>query len=279
MSAEVVERQGPRAVSRALSLLSALGAFGASASVSDLMTALGYPISTTYRLLQALVEADFATQDPVTKRYTLGPAALRLAEQASDRGGLRTVARPILERLRDQTRETVFLARLVGDEIEYIDVLTSEHPVRMVGEIGSRGPVYATAMGKCILAFLDDETRDQIVDRLDLKPLTRLTITDKTALRAEIATVCSQGYALNDQQRELGARSVGAPVLDLIGRPLAAIAVGAPSYRVRVSSLTKEVAPLVIAAATEITNRLVETGSLLVGKDPFRSSPSRNRSN
>lgn len=257
------ERLGPRAVVRALTILTTLGAYGASASISDLVDVVGFPISTTYRLLQALVETEFAVQDPTTKRYSLGPNALLLGEQAGDRGGLKTVARPFLERLRAQAGETVFLSRRVGLEIEYIDVLTSDRSLRMVGEPGERGPVYATSQGKAILAFLPEEEREAILDRLTLDALTRYTITDKAALRHELALVRVEGYATNDQQREIGTRSVGAPILNLAGYPIAATCVGAPTSRSRSPYLRKVIAPLVIAAAADISARLAETGSHL----------------
>lgn len=257
------ERLGPRAVVRALSILTALGASGASASISELAEEVGFPISTSYRLLQALVGTDYAVQDPVTKRYSLGPCALRLAEQAGDRGGLRTVARPILERLRAQASETVFLARRVGLEIEYVDVLTSDRSLRMVGEPGERGPIYATSQGKAILAFLPEEEREAIIERLTLRALTRYTITDKAALHEELAIVRVKGYATNDQQREIGTRSVGAPILNLAGYPIAATCLGAPTSRVGIPYLRKVIAPLVIEAASEISARLAETGSHL----------------
>ena len=257
------ERQGPRAVFRALSILTVLGAHGPSASISDLVGAIGFPLSTTHRLLQALVEAGYAVQDPVTKRYTLGPNALRLGEQAADRGGLRTVARPILERLRAQTRETVFLSRKDGLEIEYLEVLTSDRSLRMVGEPGERGPVYATSQGKSILAFVPEDERNAIIDQLELVPLTRYTITDKQALCAELAQIRAQGYAVNDQQREIGTRSVAAPILDVTGYPIAATCVGAPTSRSRGPHLRKVLAPLVIVAAADVSARLAESDSHL----------------
>jgi DNA-binding IclR family transcriptional regulator len=257
-------RRGPQSVHRVLAILSALGTRGPTASLSELADQVALPASTAFRLLNALVDTGFATQDPVTKRYSLGSAVTTLVSRFGNPYSLRMIARPCLEELRAKLGETVFVSILADHEIEYLDVLVSERSVRMVGVPGQLGPLHASSQGKAILANLPADRREQLIQRLELTPYTKNTIVDADQLRQELATVRQRGYSIGDQEHEDGVRAVSAPVFDLAGHPVAAVCVAAPSYRASLAKLRKVFAPEVITTAEEISRRVRATDGLVI---------------
>ena len=121
---------------------------------------------------------------------------------------------------------------------------------------GERGPVYATSLGKAILAYLDPVECDQVLDRLKFNKLTSGTITDVSELREDLARIRARGYAINNMERQAGVRSVAAPILDASGHPVASVCAAAPSFRLTLAGLKKTLAPHVMATADEISRRV-----------------------
>jgi DNA-binding IclR family transcriptional regulator len=254
--AEQSPRTGTQAIERALSVLGVLEAGGDSASLSELSRGAGLSPSTTHRLARALCEADFMHQDPVTERYGFGRRLVTLGQRASAALGL-DAARTTLQALAAQTGESVNLGVLDGDEVIVLLGVSSNQRLRFDQETGSRVPAYASAMGKALLAHSNDP--DGVVAALPrLAKLTGRTITSRPALRAELDAVHDRGWALNDEEREAGVRTVAAPVLDGAGHAVAAIAVQGPSIRMTDDRLAT------IAAAVQHAARDVaaQVGSL-----------------
>ena len=252
--AEQPPRTGTQAIERALGVLGVLEAGADTASLTELANGTGLSPSTTHRLARALCEADLMRQDPDTERYGFGRRLITLGQRASDALGL-AAARLTLEQLAVTTGESVNLGVRDGDEVLVLLCVSSTQRLRFDQEAGSRIPAYASAMGKVLLAFADDA--DQVVASLPrLAKLTGSTITSRSALRAELDEVHQRGWALNDEEREAGVRTVAAPVLGPNGRATAAIAVQGPTVRVTDGRLD-EIAELVRAAAADVSGRLV----------------------
>ncbi|MDB5775038.1 MAG: Transcriptional regulator KdgR [Herbaspirillum sp.] len=230
--------------------------------ISDLGKRLHLPKSTVHRLATTLVEVGMLEQNPESGKYRLGLVVFELGSLVRRKMDFSSEAKPYLMELREKTDETVHLAILDHASIVYINSLESKQAIRMTLEVGMRKPAYATAAGKVILAFQPDET----VARLfagGLKELTANTIVDPEAFRQELASIRARGYAIADEENELGARSLAAPVRDHFGNVIAAASIAGPSHR-----LTKKIlisfAPDVIAAADAISARL--------GYRPLRSA-------
>jgi DNA-binding IclR family transcriptional regulator len=252
--------EGAQAATRVLELVIQVGAHSDGARLTELAAEVGLSEPTTHRLLRAMVATGFAVQDPVTKRYMLGPRIAALAGQMIGGERLKVVARPVLERLQAETGETVFLAALDRDEVVIVDCIVTEATLRLGGRPGVRLPIHASSQGKAILAFRDEPDRERVLSRLQLRRLTRNTIQTAADLRVDLERVRAQGYAVNDQEREPGVRSVAAPICDASGRAYGAVCVGAPATRWRMDRMVARFVPAAVVAAREISRRAQAEG-------------------
>jgi DNA-binding IclR family transcriptional regulator len=252
----MAELNGPKSVSRSLRLLLALADAEGGARLADLSERLDLPVPTVHRLLQALIAEGFALQDLESRRYELGPSAGRLADVCQTHEALRHRARPVLERVMESCGETVFLTVRSGDQLQYVDTVMPSTTVRMVGRPGDRDLLHATSQGKVLLAFLPPQRRDEIIQYLRFDRFTEHTITDPGQFAAELERVRAAGFAIQDEEREVGIRAVAAPVLDPSGYPVAALCIGAPAFRVPRADLVARLGPLAVGGAREIAARL-----------------------
>lgn len=239
-----------RSLERAFDLLEHLADAGGEMALSELTEVSGLPMPTIYRLMRTLVNQGYVRQEP-SKRYALGPRLVRLGEGASRLLG--TWARPVLARLVDEVGETANMAVLEGDEAVYVAQVPSRHSMRMFTEVGRRVQPHCTGVGKALLSQLPDERVKEILARTGMEPHTPNTLTSPEALLAELAQVREQGYAVDDEEQELGVRCVAVP---LRGAPaLTAISVSGPSGR-----MTREavpgVVPIMHAAAERFAREL-----------------------
>ena len=236
---------GVRSLERAFELLEHLADAGGELALSELTEASGLPMPTVYRLMQTLVGRGYVRQEP-SKRYALGPRLIRLGDGASRLLG--TWARPALSRLVDEIGETANMAVLEGDEVVYVAQVPSRHSMRMFTEVGRRVQPHCTGVGKALLAQLPIETAEAMVARQDLVAYTPHTLTDPQTLLAQLKQIREQGYALDDEEQELGVRCIAVPV---VGAPaLAALSVSGPSGRMT---------PEVIARVVPLMRRTAET--------------------
>jgi IclR family KDG regulon transcriptional repressor len=209
---------------------------------------------TTYRLIYTLTARGYVTQDDDT-HYRLGTQALSLSQNVLDSLDLPELARPYLRQLSDITNETTYLSILDDNAILYVGKAESTQSVRTHTKIGSRNRLHCTSMGKAILAFLPESDQTQLVDQLELTANTTTTITDRTALLTELATIHAQKFAIDNEESEDDIRCVGAPIFDHTGHVFAAISVSGPAYRLSVSRL-KTLSSLVIDTAQTISSAL-----------------------
>lgn len=219
------EAQTIRSVERALDVLLCFAGEPGGLGVTQIAEKVGLYKSTVHRILAALEAKGFVRQDTTTGRYHLGLKALELASVYLTSGDLPAVAYGEMLLLRDQAQETVSL--YVRDGIERVRVQRAEGPltVRRVVGLGERLPLYLGASGKVLLAWAPAAERARILD-LILPPGF-----DRPGLEATLDLAHSQGWALSQEEREDGVASVAAPVLDRLGRSVAALAVSGPVQR------------------------------------------------
>jgi DNA-binding IclR family transcriptional regulator len=245
---------GVGVLKKALRILELERASGSGLDVNEIGQKTNISRSTAYRVLSHLEREGYVAR---TDRgvYRIGAKLVRLASQASSQSALQEVARPVLQSLSQATGETVNLAVLDGDQVLYIEVIESTHNFRLVSKIGMHRPIYSTALGKALAAFLCPREWEYLIGLMSFRPLTPQTITSRIELEREFERVRCQGYALDNEETVLGARCVGAPILDSRGEPLASVSIAGPITRVSEDKISSFAAALK-QAATQISNYL-----------------------
>lgn len=191
-------------------------------TISQLSVKTGLSRAAVRRCLYTLTKLGFAGAEDGS-RYGLRPRMLTLSNTYSTSSTLASAAQPILERMSASLRESFSVATLDGDEIVYI-ARTQVHRVLAVDlHIGSRLPAYCTSMGRVLLAYLPIEQLEQYLARVVLTPHTTRTVTTVEKLRLALRNVRRNGYALVDQELEVGLRSMAVPVYSPTGRVIATL--------------------------------------------------------
>lgn len=173
----------------------------------------------------------YLDQNPVNRKYHLG---LKLAERASlllEQLDIRELSSPYLDELRNWCGESVNLAIRDGNAVVYIERMFGNHSLGIRSELGKRAPLHSTALGKVIFANLPGEEREELLSQYILRPVTPFTITDKNELRNELKKIQITGFALDEQENEVGGRCIGAPIFDHSGYPIGAISISIPVQR------------------------------------------------
>jgi DNA-binding IclR family transcriptional regulator len=250
-----VERYRIHVIDRAAQILDCFGFDHQELSVSEIGAKTGLHRSTAHRILMALEYNDLIKQNPSTGKYHLGIKLFKLGHQAVSQLNLREICRPFLSRLMNDTKETIHLAVLDDDQVLYLDKVEGPHALRMPSRVGRYIPTYCTSLGKAMLSCLDDQEVKSILRRQTLKPHTENTVKNINQLLADLGSVRKRGYAVDNEEIEIGLRCVGAPLRDYTGGMVGAISVAAPSARLSEKN-TPVIGRMVIAIAAEISEQL-----------------------
>lgn len=243
-------------VDNALQLLQLVGERHAL-RVAEAADLLGVARSTAHRLLTALRRRGFVAQDRPNGAYRPGPALYEIGLAAVSRIDIRRVARPVLDRLRETTQETVSLAVLEGTSVRFVDCAESLRSVRVGNRTGIVRPAHASAVGKAVLAGLSDAELDRRYPDPTLPPATTAAaLTETAALRAELEVIRAQGYALNWEESADGVCAVSVALRDTVGQPLAGLGVAAPSSRIGSPEALRAFVPDLRAGADAVLERL-----------------------
>lgn len=245
---------GTQSIRRAVAMLEAFTDEQPSWNVSDLAQAIRLNRTTTYRLLTALEHAEYLRRDPATDSYRLGSGLIALGGRAQRANPVRAVALPELESLAQASGETATLEILSGLEVVIIEEIPGDYVTSANRHIGSRWPLYATSTGKAILAAMPPDALRPILAQ-PLRPLTAKTIRSAKQLRDCLADVRRQGYAVADEELELGFVAVGAPLRDATGQAVAAISLGGTRARLT-DARVAEIGEQVKAAAERVSHLL-----------------------
>lgn len=219
-------------------------------SISEVSAASGLDRATARRCLLTLSHLGYADYDG--KYFTLTPRVLRLGTACLATMPLPQLVQPLLDRLSEQLGESSSVSILDGADIVYVARAAQKKVMSIALMPGSRLPAYCTSMGRVLLAALPQEDVRALLAAAPLPARTRHTLTDPDAIMAELARVRSQGYALIDQEVEIGLRSIAVPLFNARGAVVAAVNVGAPATQVGV----EELVPLYLAALRALQSDL-----------------------
>jgi DNA-binding IclR family transcriptional regulator len=224
-------------VQRAIDILNLFDSQSPELGTTEIARALGLHKSTTASLVYTLEASGFLSQNPETRKYRLG---LRLVERAFamlDQVEIRQIAYPCLQGLRDQWNETVNLAILDGADVVYIERMLGTKALGMRSEVGRRAPAHSTALGKALLSCFPIADVKAFVAAHGLPAATPKTITDPDKFYAELDQVREQGYAVDDEENEIGGRCIAVPIFDHTGKAIAAVSISAPTARLPMSDV------------------------------------------
>jgi IclR family transcriptional regulator, pca regulon regulatory protein len=224
-------------------------------TVGDLASRIGISRAAVRRLLITLELLGYVTHEgPV---YRLGSRVLRLGFSFLSSHSLPVLAVPILEKISSAIHESSSLSILEGDEIVYLARSATNRVMSVNLAVGSRLPAHCTSMGRVLLSALPDSELSIFLGRVVLSAHTVRTITKKRALAAEIRRVCEQGYALVDEELELGLRSLAVPVVSRTGRVVAAMNTGVHASRVSIDQMMDRFLPVLKEGALTLGQALL----------------------
>lgn len=220
------------------------------ATASELATRLGINKSTLHRFLYTLEQQNYIEKS-LSETYHLSHKFIQLGLSAQNSIDLIRVAKPYLSELSRLFEESCLLACFEKYQVFYMDKVESPYALRIVLGPGQRVPLYSVASGKLFLSDLPLSQLEMYLEENELKPFTKNTITSKEQLLRELAKVRENGYAVDNEEYEIGLRGVSAPVRNYTGRVVAALSVAGVSIR-----LNKEKTQAVISTLVEMTAKM-----------------------
>lgn len=245
-----------QAVDHALDLLEQFHDDVDELGVTELSKRLKLHKNNVFRLLATLESRNYIEQNRVTENYRLGLKTLELGQTFIKQMGLLRQSRPVLESLVRECNETTYVAILKEFHIVYLDAVETDLTVRVVPRVGSRLPAYCTAAGKVQLAFMTDEELDNYLPGKEMKRYTANTIITREDLKKHLKVVAEQGYAVDNEELDVGVRCVSAPIRDYTRRIIGAVSISGPSMRFTDERIDNELIPLVKRAGEEISTKL-----------------------
>jgi DNA-binding IclR family transcriptional regulator len=244
-----------RSVSHALDVIEQFFGEADELGVTELSKRLKLHKNNIFRLLATLESRGYIEQNKATENYRLGVRSLRLGQAYVGGMGLLRQARPIMESLVKQCRESVFVAVSRRGAMVPLDSVDTDQPVRLVSQIGESLPLHCTAVGKTHLAF---EAEADLKGRLPegLKKFTARTVTERPALVQQLRAIIDAGYAIDEGEYIDDVSSIAVPIRDYTGHIVGALAISGPSYRMPGERIEKDMVPIVTKAGDELSSRL-----------------------
>lgn len=223
-------------------------------SISQAADAAGLDRATTRRCLLTLAELGYAAYDG--KYFTLTPKVLRLGTGCLATMPLPRIVQPVLDKLSEAIGQSTSVSILDETEIVYVARAAQRSVMSISLMPGSRLPAYCTSMGRVLLAALDREEQRAVLEKSDRRARTALTLIEIEALMDELVATRQRGYALIDQEVELGLRSIAVPVNNVRGQTVAALNVGLSASAASMEDLVERYLPALLSVQSELARML-----------------------
>lgn len=195
------------------------------ATFTEIYTDLGQPKSSTYKTISTLESLGYIRSIGEGSRYALGLKLLELGSRAASQVDLFTEARPLVKRLSMETQRTCQIGILDGIDVVYVVKENTHCLIRLDTWVGKRIPVYCSSMGKVILAWMDEDAANDLLDHVTFDKVGPKTITDKKTFKNEFAQIRSRGWAMDDEESGSKIRNMSAPILNQNGTVCAALGI------------------------------------------------------
>jgi DNA-binding IclR family transcriptional regulator len=243
-----------QAIDRAVVLLDLLGRSDVPMSLTAISTQLNLHKSTVQRFLRVL-EGHHLVNFNTNGRYTLGLRLNDLGNQALQQFDIRDRALPHFRMLVAEIKETGHLCVMQRNAVVYLDKIAPTRSVCMTSRIGMTNPIHCTSVGKALLAFSSPEVREDVLAHIKYERLTQKTHINRRTLLRDLDIVQRRGYALDDEEIEEGVRCIGAPILNGNGRPVAAISLSGPTFRITMQKVPS-IARRLVSCCSDISHSL-----------------------
>lgn len=237
-----------QSVNRVIDIIEAMAKNREPIKLNELAKKLGMAASTVYRFLLTLMESGFVKQEEETSKYYLTMKICELANMVHESINIRDIALPVMKKLTMQCQESSCLVieeDLMAVYIETVD--GNDKMIRGFQRIGRRAPLYCTGVGKLFLTQMDEHSLRLVMEK-GLKPYTPNTIISEEVLLEELEKIKNEGYAVDNEECELGARCIAAPIKDYSGKIVAAISISGPSFRMTDASILEKKKHVLTAA-------------------------------
>jgi IclR family transcriptional regulator, KDG regulon repressor len=229
--AEDRQRGGVQSLSRAFAILEAVARHREGIGLAELSKLVGLHNSTTFHLAKTMVSLGYIRQERDSKRYRVGRPLFALAASALDEIEMVNVATPIMEELSRQTGESSHFAVRMGDAVVVIARTSGPGAFQLTDRVGVVRPAHCTALGKIILAALRPDQLKRFLERVELTPSTKKSITEPAVLLREIAEIRRSAVAFDDGEFNPEVRCVAVPVYNFTGDVVGALGVSGPIWR------------------------------------------------
>lgn len=227
------------AVERTLAIFEILSQARLGLTLSELARRVQVPKSSLHCVLLTLERTGYVHRNRRTGRYLLALKLFSIANAALSGLKLREVAEPFLRALMDETQLTIHLAILERSEAVLVEKVEPPGMIRLATWVGKRMDVHCTAVGKALAASLTDEQLHAVIHERPLLRHNDNTIVSIVKLKKELARVKQMGYAVDDEEEEIGLRCIGAPIMEGTGRAVAAISIGGTTGQITESNVAR----------------------------------------
>jgi IclR family pca regulon transcriptional regulator len=241
-------------LARGLHVIRAFTGVDRRLTIADVSRATGLTRAAVRRCLYTLRELGYAATDGRT--YTLQPRILNLGYAYLSTAPIPIAAQPVLEELSAQLGEATSVAVLDDGAVVYVARAATRRIMAVTLGVGSRFPAYCTALGRALLAGMPPEQAAQELAKFEPVAHTRFTVTSRRRIEEILAEARAEGFAVNDQELEIGLRAIAVPVRNVLGTTVAAMNVSAQASRVTRRELIEKGLPLLRAAAERLGNQL-----------------------
>ena len=238
-----------QSLARGLKILSLLSESSDGGSIIELANYLGIDKGSASRLMSTLVNYGFAEKDATSRRFFLGPQVVVLSRSLLTRMPLRDVAKPYLRELMKTTGECAHIGVISRGKVLYIDQVESPASLRVNAEVGFMAPLHCTALGKVLLAF----GRQPIPENLER--YTESTLVTRESLHRHLEMVRDKGYAVDDEEFDLGVRCIAAPIFDFREKIVGSIGISGPLTRMS-SSRMETLAEQVLSISHQLSDKM-----------------------
>src|SRR5215470_3396776 len=244
-------------LARGLHVIRAFAGVDRRLTIADVSRATGLTRAVVRRCLYTLKELGYAATDG--RMYYLQPRILNLGYAYLSTAPVPIAAQPVLEDLSEVLGEASSVAVLDDGAVVYVGRAATKRIVSVTLGVGSRLPAYCTALGRVLLAHLTEEQVNTELAKVDFVQHTKYTVTSRKRLEEILISVRQEGFALNDQELEIGLRSIAVPVRNVVGEVVAAMNVGAQASRVSLREMVDTFLPVLRSAADRLGGQLPPT--------------------